>query len=72
MTYLGCVLTASTLPEGKGVHHDDIGGANDRIPSTIRKLVPAVGSANLDGIGQLGLDSLNFALELLACEVASV
>jgi len=72
MTYLSCVLTASTLPEGKGVHHDDISGANDGISSTIRKLIPTISSANLDASGQLGLDSLNLALELLAREVASV
>jgi hypothetical protein len=66
------ILAASTLPESKGVNHDDICGTNDGISSAVRKLVPAVGSANLDAGRQLGLDGLDLALELLASEVSAV
>jgi hypothetical protein len=60
------------LPECERVDHDDICRANDGVSGAIRKLVPAVRSADLDACGQARLDSLDLALEFLACEVSAV
>lgn len=66
------VVAAGALPEGKGVDHDDVGGTDDGVAGTISKLVPRVGSANLDALGQLALDCANLLLQLGASEVAAV
>jgi hypothetical protein len=34
------VLTTGTLPEGKGVYHDDVRGANDSVTGSVGELVP--------------------------------
>ena len=71
----GCVrsvIAAGALPEGKSVDHDDVGGADDGITGSVGELVPRVCCADLDAGGQLGLDRLDLAGELLAGEVAAV
>jgi hypothetical protein len=69
---VGSVIPGSTLPERKRIDQDDICGTNDSIASSVGELVPRVGSADLDGAGNLALHSHNLSLELLAREVAAV
>jgi hypothetical protein len=66
------ILATSTLPERKCVNHDNVGGTDDSITSTISELVPGVGGSDLDARGQLGFDGADLVLELLACEVSAV
>jgi len=60
------------LPKGKCVDHDDICNSNDSIASSILELVPRVCRADLDALGNLGLDCADLAGELRAGEVAAV
>lgn len=66
------VVARSTLPEGKGVDHDDVGGADDGIAGTVSKFVPRVGGSDLDALGERALHSGNLLLQLRAGEVAAV
>lgn len=66
------VVLARSLPEGKGVDHDDIRGTNDGIARAISELVPAIGGADFDARGQRRLDSADLLLELLTGEVSAV
>ena len=70
--YVRSVLTAGTLPESKGVNHDDVGSANDGITSSISELVPRVGGSDLDALRQAALDGADLVLQLGAGEVAAV